>query len=481
MATITDPNYTGSANGSLVIAKATPVISWTAPAAIYIGTTLSATQLNATANVAGAFVYTPASGTVMNTTGANSLSADFTPADTANYNTASTTVSITINNKQNPVISWTTPATITYGTALSASQLNATIDGGVPGSFSYSPASGALLNAGSQTLTATFTPSDTTAYNVVSKTVTLTVNQAAASVTLGNLSFTYDGSAKAATATTTPADKSVAITYAGSSTAPTAAGIYAVVATITDPNYTGSANGSLAIAKATPTVSWAAPSAISIGTTLSAAQLNATANVAGALVYTPASGTIMSSAGNQTLTAVFTPSDTTNFSNATATVSITVNNKLIPTVSWATPATISYGTALSASQLNATANVPGSFAYNPALGAILNVGPQTLSVVFTPNDMLTYTSATTSVSLIVTSANTAKYPDGDVNGDGKVDISDALAALMMSVGLVPPTADKISHADVGPMKNYKPTPDGKIDIDDVVVLLLRAVGTIPAW
>jgi hypothetical protein len=36
------------------------------------------------------------------------------------------------------------------------------------------------------------------------------------------------------------------------------------------------------------------------------------------------------------------------------------------TISWSTPADIVYGTALSATQLNATANVPGSFVYAPA-------------------------------------------------------------------------------------------------------------------
>ncbi|MBT1073648.1 MBG domain-containing protein, partial [Pelotalea chapellei] len=74
---------------------------------------------------------------------------------------------------------------------------------------------------------------------------------------------------------------SVAITYAGSATAPTAAGSYAVVATVSDANYTGTANGTLVIAKATPTITWAVPAPITVGTALSATQLNATANVPG--------------------------------------------------------------------------------------------------------------------------------------------------------------------------------------------------------
>jgi hypothetical protein len=72
-----------------------------------------------------------------------------------------------------------------------------------------------------------------------------------------------------------------------------------------------------------------------------------------------------------------------------------------PIISWTNPAPIVFGTVLSSNQLNATANVAGSFAYNPTNGAVLNVGTNTLSVIFTPSDTFDYTSATDSVSLVV--------------------------------------------------------------------------------
>lgn len=84
--------------------------------------------------------------------------------------------------------------------------------------------------------------------------VVVTVNKFAATVALGNLQQTFDGTPKPVSATTTPANLSVAITYIGSGTAPTAAGSYAVVATVTDANYSGSANGTLVIAA--PIASW---------------------------------------------------------------------------------------------------------------------------------------------------------------------------------------------------------------------------------
>ncbi len=58
-----------------------------------------------------------------------------------------------------------------------------------------------------------------------------------------------------------------------------------------------------------------------------------------------------------------------------------------PTLTWADPAPITYGTALSAGQYNATASLPGTFAYTPPLGTVLNAGTgQVLSTTFTPTD-----------------------------------------------------------------------------------------------
>ena len=72
----------------------------------------------------GSFVYSPAGGTVLNAGVGQTLSVTFTPTDTANYNSATANVLITVN-KATPVITWAAPAAITYGTALSATQLNA--------------------------------------------------------------------------------------------------------------------------------------------------------------------------------------------------------------------------------------------------------------------------------------------------------------------------------------------------------------------
>ena len=91
-------NYTISyIDGTLIVAQATPVITWNNPADIVYGTALGGTQLDATADVGGTFVYGPVSGTVLNAGNGQSLGVSFTPTDSLNYTTANATVAINVN------------------------------------------------------------------------------------------------------------------------------------------------------------------------------------------------------------------------------------------------------------------------------------------------------------------------------------------------------------------------------------------------
>src|SRR5207248_5030745 len=164
-------NYTTATKTvSITMLKATPVITWSTPADVIYGTALSTTQLNASASVPGTFAYTPPAGTVLSAGAAQTLSVSFTPSDIASYATSTKTVAINVL-RATPVVTWPTPADIVYGTALSGTQLNATAS--VPGTFVYTPAAGAVPNAGAQTLSVTFTPTDAVNYAVVTQTVTL--------------------------------------------------------------------------------------------------------------------------------------------------------------------------------------------------------------------------------------------------------------------------------------------------------------------
>ena len=93
--------------------------------------------------------------------------------------------------------------------------------------------------------------------NYTVSTVTSTggvINKAPSSISLGGLSQTYDGTAKAATAGTTPSGLTVALTYNGSANAPINAGSYTVIGTINNANYQGGATNPLVIAPVTLTV-----------------------------------------------------------------------------------------------------------------------------------------------------------------------------------------------------------------------------------
>jgi len=112
----------------------------------------------------------------------------------------------------------------------------------------------------------------------------------------------------------------------------------------------------------------------------------------------PLSSPVSGSAGPHTFTVV--AKDAVNNQSAPITVSYTVASAT-PIITWANPAPIDFGTPLSAAQLNATANVPGTFVYTPAAGTLLSLGTHTLSVVFTPTDTVDYIPAKAQVSVLV--------------------------------------------------------------------------------
>jgi len=72
----------------------------------------------------------------------------------------------------------------------------------------------------------------------------------------------------------------------------------------------------------------------------------------------------------------------------------------------------------------------------------------------------------------------SKPAKGDINDDKRVDITDALLALQISVGLATPTDNNLLNGDVAPRINSISVPDGRIDIGDAVIILKVAVELI---
>jgi hypothetical protein len=382
-------------------------------------------------------------------------------------------------------ITWTNPAPITYGTALGSVQLNATAS--VSGSFAYTPTNGTVLNAGTNTLSVVFTPADTVDYSSVIGSVSLVVLPASLAVTAANASRAYGQPNPPFTGAVTGVTNGDNLTaaYSCSATAASPAGTYPIVPSLVDPsnlqtNYQVTlVDGTLTVLPAAPSVTWTNPAPITYGTALGSVQLNATASVSGNFAYTPTNGTVLN-AGTNTLSVIFTPADTVDYTSVIGSVSLVVlpapltvtaanasraygqlnpaltgaitgvtNGDNItaayscsataaspagtypiipslvdpsnlqtnyqatlvagtltvlpatPSVTWTNPAPITYGTALSSVQLNATASVSGSFAYTTTNGTVLNAGTNTLSVIFTPADTVDYSSVIGSVSLAV--------------------------------------------------------------------------------
>lgn len=120
------------------------------------------------------------------------------------------------------------------------------------GDTEFGPVAEPPVGAGTYRVTATVAPSDDGLWDDGTSAATeFTIDRAAGTITLGDLSQVYDGTVRAPTATTDPANLPVAVTYRLNGeevTGPTEVGSYQVTATITDANFTGEATGTLEIA-----------------------------------------------------------------------------------------------------------------------------------------------------------------------------------------------------------------------------------------
>jgi subtilisin-like proprotein convertase family protein len=179
---------------------------------------------------------------------------------------------------------------------------------------------------------------------------------------------------------------------------------------------------------------------------------------------------------------------------------IDITGSAYPTLIWPNPADIVYGAPLGGSQLNATAthnstNVPGTFSYSTAVGAILAAGlGQTLSVTFTPTDTNSFVSITTNVTinvaqapLTITAVNantvygatpptlTASY-SGFVNGDSASSLGTAVTLSTAATGSSPVGAYNITASGAAGT-NYSITDvNGTLTIASAA-LTMTAVGT----
>jgi len=172
---------------------------------------------------------------------------------------------------------------------------------------------------------------------------TLVINKASATVNLADTSQVYDGTAKFATVTTVPAGLPVTTTYNKNPAGATAAGSYELAATVTDPNYTGSANGVFTVTKTSADISISGTTHVADGT---AKQVVVTTTPAGlnSVVTYNGDATAPSAAGTYAVVVTIVDSDHIGSFNGTmeildaATISLSdlqkpyTGNALTPTV-----------------------------------------------------------------------------------------------------------------------------------------------------
>jgi len=385
---------------SITVSKATPSLHWPTPAQMAPGVALGADQLNASTSVAGTLQYSPAAGQVL-ADGTHTLSVTFTPSDQANYTTAETTVTVVVA-KAAPKIEWVLPNPIPCGTVLSAAQLNASAS--VPGTFEYTPAAGEVLSAGSHTLSVLFIPSDSASYSRAEATVPLSVTKATPTIDWPIPENIPYGTLLEDSQLNATASVPGTFVYTPGPGALLSAGEHTpsvVFTPLNQSDYTSAqAAVPLSVVRETPVISWPAPEPIKSATPLGPAQLNASASIPGTFSYKPAAGEKLGP-GVHTLSVSFAPADSVNYTPTVASVSLTVNEIMPASIVWVDPPSISYGTALSGEQLNASSSIPGSFFYAPAAGEVLPAGKHRLTVIFTPEDQEQYTKAQANVTVLV--------------------------------------------------------------------------------
>jgi hypothetical protein len=207
----------------------------------------------------------------------------------------------------------------------------------------------------------------------------------------------------------------------------------------------------------------------------------------GAVSYSSAGGCGNSGAiftmtsGSTPCTVRFDQAGSAEYGTAPTKTSTTLAAKAAQSITITTPAPAS---AAVGSSFTVSATAPGGAVSFASAGGCSNVGATfTMTSAGTPCAVSLDQAGSADYSaahlgLSVTAVTASATRNGDLNGDGVVDIRDAMGALNVSVGLQSATPELLARADVAPLVNGKPSPDGKIDVGDVIVILRKSVGLI---
>jgi sugar lactone lactonase YvrE len=491
-------------SGTAVDITMTPAANTALPSGS-VGTAYSGTTFAASGG-SGSYTYSatglPAGLTLDSSSGAlsgtptavaNSASVTVTATDSSSSVQIGQNYTITIS-QGTVTLSWTPPSSITYGTNLSTvltatASVGGTTEPPLFGTATYTASlnpsgtpvtvtSLTVLDAGTYTLTLSYSPGDTTDYTTPAQVQqTLTVNQATATIGVNNIpaspvyngsftpAYTYsgNGSPTESVSSTTPGVCTVSsgvVNFGGVGTCT----LTAAATATTDYAAATGAPQSFTVGQATATIAWAPAATISYGTSL-AGELDASAaykgqNVAGTFSYTAqptggaataVTGATILPPGGYTLATSFAPTDPTDYNTVTDSAAITVSQATLTVA--ANGATRAYGVA------------------NPAFtGSVIGaVNGDTFTESFLTSATIASNVGTYSIVPSAAGANLADYTVTVQNGTLTIAQAGTTTSLNVGSGSITPGESATLTAQVA--STTTGTPTGSVNFYDGATLL----------
>lgn len=421
---------------TLTVNKATPNITGDMQVSIHAsaityGQSLADSVLTGTMPVDGRYVWADTSITPsVSNSNATEYEVTFVPDDLDNYNVVTGLKCKLTVNKATPVITDDIKSTIigsdiTYKQTLVASVLSG--DTPVPGHYEWSDSSIApsVSDSNNTDYSIVFVPDDTVNYTTAACTIRIKINPLTPTVTdamrvsIAASGIVYEQSLADSILTgDVPipghyewSDSSIKPSVSDSGTTP-----FEITFVPDDSvNYTtvSGITATLEVMKATPVISSSVQatlkaSTISYGETLGDSVISGDVPLAGHWEWQNADLTPTVSDSNLTeYVLIFMPHDADNYNTASTTIKIAVDRAVSYfTSDMITASDIAYGDSLADSVLTTClptlngADITGSFAWADA-GITPDAGDREYDVVFTPDDMVNFTTATISVPVTI--------------------------------------------------------------------------------
>jgi aspartate 1-decarboxylase len=473
----------------LTIGKATPTFaSWNGVSKNYGDSPFSVTAPSVTGSVPGTFSYSSGTTSVISVSGStftvaglgtSLITATFTPTDSANYNTATTSMTVTVNKGVPIINTWSSVwRSRTYGNptfSLDVATANVagtfTYTSGSPSVISLNGRVATIVGAGTSVITASFTPTDTDNYeSTESASLTFTVMKNTPSLTWSNVSKNLGDTSF----TLTPPTSAVPGTFIYTSATPSVISLSGNVATVagmgtsvitanftpTDTNNYGTTSKTITItvnatAQTITRTSTSPTSPVKSETYTPTATASSSLTVA-ISIASGSSSVCSISAGIVTFTAAgscviqYNQGGNASYAAATQVTETLTIGKETPTFTWSNASKTFGDLAFTVTTPTVTGSLAGSFTYSSATTSVISISGSTLTVVgagtsvitatFTPTDSANYNSATTTMTITVGSGSqtitrTSTSPSSPIKSGTYTPTATASSSLAVAISI----------------------------------------------